>query len=120
MGDAAPEDTKGNSSIVSRFTKGSNPLQPLPNAANPYSLRTTRPSWSKPKPAGGENSTGQAVAESEDWRKNGPRIVLFIAGGATFSEIRGAYEVMKNYKRDILIGKQLNCYHNFKINILII
>ena len=108
MGDAAPEETKGNSSIVARFTKGSNPLQPLPNAANPYSLRTTRPSWSKPKPVGGENGTsGTASADSEDWRKNGPRIVLFIAGGVTYSEIRGAYEVMKNYKRDVLIGIRL-------------
>ncbi|KAI8614150.1 Sec1-like protein [Chytriomyces sp. MP71] len=92
----------------------SNALQPLPNAGNPYSLRTTRASWAtKPKitdnlgvgsgPGGAGGSKG-APEDAEDLRKNGARIVVFIMGGATFSEIRSCYEIMKEFRRDVIIG----------------
>ncbi|KAJ1560234.1 vacuolar sorting protein VPS33/slp1, partial [Cladochytrium tenue] len=94
-------------------------FRPSPNAANPYSLRTTRASWSRPRTAGGGGSGGgggggtgaaagaaldsAAAAELEDARRNGPRVVVFVMGGVTFSEMRAAYEVAAEYKRDVLI-----------------
>ncbi|KAJ3216032.1 vacuolar sorting protein VPS33/slp1 [Dinochytrium kinnereticum] len=107
-----PEDigsSKSTASAKSHSRAASNPLQPLPNAGNPYSLRTTRPSWAtkaKSTFSSGNDSSSvkMATAEEEEYRRNGPRIILFMLGGATFSEIRACYEVMKESKRDILIG----------------
>jgi hypothetical protein len=45
-------------------------------------------------------------------RKNGPRIILFILGGITSSEIRTCYDIMKSSQRDIVIGIYYN-YHAF-------
>ncbi|KAJ3236110.1 vacuolar sorting protein VPS33/slp1 [Chytriomyces hyalinus] len=89
-------------------------LQPLPSAGNPYSLRTTRASWAK-KPKlnmnegggfGGASAgaSGKGGEDADDLRKNGPRVVVFIAGGVTFSEIRSGYEIVKELKRDVIIG----------------
>ena len=100
---------------------GTNPLQP-------FSLRTTRPSWAlKSNKVGGVDNFGNSfgaggtsgIGESDDLRKNGPRIILFVMGGLTFSEIRSAYELIRDTKRDILIGKKnlivLILYFVFKI-----
>ncbi|KAJ3416988.1 vacuolar sorting protein VPS33/slp1 [Chytridiales sp. JEL 0842] len=55
----------------------------------------------------GSNSSsifGKNESEQEDLRKNGPRIILFIMGGMTFSELKAAHVVMTEQKRDIVIG----------------
>ncbi|KAL1917572.1 uncharacterized protein VTP21DRAFT_3965 [Calcarisporiella thermophila] len=52
------------------------------------SLRTTKPGWHK---------------KSEENRLSG-RIIVFIAGGLTFSEIRTAYEIFRQYDREVIIG----------------
>ncbi|KAI9324087.1 Sec1-like protein [Zopfochytrium polystomum] len=41
---------------------------------------------------------------ADEYRRNGPRIVFFILGGMTLSELRSAQEVMHELKRDIIIG----------------
>lgn len=104
----------GPASTKSIFTKGptTNPFTPLPNAANQYSLRTTRPSWSRPNSAiksgmnvGASSPLGGTMKEDEeDLRKNGARIVVFVMGGMTFSEVRATYELIKEQKRDVLFG----------------
>jgi len=69
------------------------------------SSKLTRPSWAK---KASDRSSG-AVSENnvEDLRKNGGRIILFVLGGATYSETRSAYEIMKELRREVIIGKSL-------------
>ena len=38
--------------------------------------------------------------------KNVPRVIVFVIGGVSFSEIRCAYEVTNNFKNwEVIIGK---------------
>ncbi|KAJ9075040.1 syntaxin binding protein 1 [Entomophthora muscae] len=55
------------------------------------SLRVNRPTWQKKSDAGPSKAQGG-------------RILVFIAGGLTYSEIRSVYEISKVIKRDVLIG----------------
>ncbi|KAJ3039950.1 vacuolar sorting protein VPS33/slp1 [Rhizophlyctis rosea] len=88
-----------------------NALQP-PDPNYPNSLRTTRPSWATKRPvgkkeddaAGGSGEKEKKEEASGDLRKNGPRIILFVLGGVTFSEMRSAYEVMRETGREVIIG----------------
>jgi len=41
--------------------------------------------------------------ELENTKKNG-RVVIFIAGGATFSEMRSVYELTSQYNREVILG----------------
>ncbi|KAI9476315.1 MAG: Sec1-like protein [Benjaminiella poitrasii] len=59
------------------------------------SLRTTKPTWSK-KP----NSTSSNSVRTS----NGAKLIIFVIGGATYSEIRSAYEIAETYNRDVFIG----------------
>ncbi|KAI8339302.1 Sec1-like protein [Blakeslea trispora] len=62
--------------------------------ANGVSLRTTKPTWAKRTNSvtGGLRST------------SGAKLILFVIGGATYSEIRSAYEIGQAYNRDVIIG----------------
>ncbi|KAJ3027855.1 UNVERIFIED_CONTAM: vacuolar sorting protein VPS33/slp1 [Siphonaria sp. JEL0065] len=117
----APQQAKA-SSIQKAFKSTNNALQPLPNAGNAYSLRTTRASWAtKPKIASGDASnpgTAAITADAEDLRKNGPRTIVFVMGGITYSEIRASYEVIKEYKRDVILGSTSIINSTQFINIL--
>ncbi|KAJ3195406.1 vacuolar sorting protein VPS33/slp1 [Irineochytrium annulatum] len=111
MEDGPPEDpSQTPKATTTKVTKSNNPLQPLPNASNPYSLRTTRPSWalkskvSSSSKSGDANANSASAGDGEELRRNGPRIILFVMGGLTFSEIRASFEVMKDTKRDVIIG----------------
>lgn len=100
---------------------------------NPYSLRTQRANWAsgaKKKmnnfnnslQAGGEDGEGAAsnplskatgvdagISESillNECRKNGPRLMVFVIGGITYSEIRSCYEIMREWRREVIIGKR--------------
>jgi len=35
---------------------------------------------------------------------SGPRVIVFIAGGATFSEMRTIYEISEAYKKEVILG----------------
>ncbi|KAI8848073.1 hypothetical protein BC829DRAFT_394673 [Chytridium lagenaria] len=48
----------------------------------------------------------------EEYRRNGPRVILFMLGGITFAEIRATHEVMKDSKRDIIIGRKKCLSHS--------
>ncbi|KAI8926873.1 Sec1-like protein [Entophlyctis helioformis] len=57
-----------------------------------------RPSWGTSHPS--DPSDGAVM----DYLKNGPRIIVLVLGGITQAELRAAYEVSHQYKRDIIIG----------------
>ncbi|KAF9454243.1 Sec1-like snare protein [Macrolepiota fuliginosa MF-IS2] len=58
----------------------------------PTSLRSSKPSWHKaPKPGAGVKDDKQ-------------RLIVFIAGGMSYSEIREAYQLSASLNKDIFIG----------------
>eukprot|EP00842_Homolaphlyctis_polyrhiza_P005104 jgi/Hompol1/5595/HPOL_004565-RA len=95
-----------------------------PDPNYPHSLRTTRTSWVNRKPgvktsgtkSGGANSSGTTGANSSgagaghdspekgDLRRNGPRVILFVLGGLTYSEMRSVYEITRDTQREVYIG----------------
>ncbi|KAJ3108954.1 vacuolar sorting protein VPS33/slp1 [Phlyctochytrium planicorne] len=85
----------------------------------------TKPSWASRKPVASAgvseavngrlstssssstlNSVAGAVAlpSSDELRRNGPRIIIFMMGGVTFSEIRSCNEILREFSREIFIG----------------
>ncbi|KAI8888916.1 Sec1-like protein, partial [Backusella circina FSU 941] len=62
--------------------------------ASGVSLRTTKPTWSKK--ANGGVSTPRL--------SNGAKVIVFVIGGVTYSEIRSAYEVSQAHNRVVFIG----------------
>ncbi|KAI3636808.1 hypothetical protein MIR68_005075 [Amoeboaphelidium protococcarum] len=74
------------------------------------SLRTTKPSWHKKSPSIDASATGGSVPTSPqqqqavDDKQKGGRIILFIVGGVTYSEIRAIYQISNLIKREIFIG----------------
>eukprot|EP01108_Squamamoeba_japonica_P004423 TRINITY_DN3496_c0_g1_i1.p1 TRINITY_DN3496_c0_g1~~TRINITY_DN3496_c0_g1_i1.p1 ORF type:complete len:384 (+),score=201.41 TRINITY_DN3496_c0_g1_i1:780-1931(+) len=61
------------------------------------SLRSAgKPKWAKKK--AGAKDTG------DDEQFAGPRLIIFVAGGVTLSEMRVVYELSASLKRDIIIG----------------
>ncbi|KAL0138132.1 Sec1-like protein [Mucor lusitanicus] len=60
------------------------------------SLRTTKPTWSK--------KTGNGGAAGSPRTSNGAKLIVFVIGGATYSEIRSVYEIADTFNRDVYIG----------------
>ncbi|KAH8551198.1 Sec1-like protein [Umbelopsis sp. PMI_123] len=58
------------------------------------SLRTTKPTWSKKT-----NSMGGTPRNP-----TGAKLIIFVAGGMTYSEMRSAYEMADIHNRDVIIG----------------
>ncbi|KAJ3092002.1 vacuolar sorting protein VPS33/slp1 [Quaeritorhiza haematococci] len=87
------------------------------STASSPALRTTKPSWAtrKATTAASVTSTssgasshsrdgsGRRGGEPEDLRVNGPRIILFMLGGMTFSEMRVCHEIIKETQREVMI-----------------
>jgi syntaxin-binding protein 1 len=71
---------------------GSGGLSPL---APSGSLRSARPTWHKAPSARMTNTEGKQ------------RLIIFIAGGVTYSEIRLAYTLGQQLGKDIYIGKSV-------------
>ncbi|KAJ1813697.1 syntaxin binding protein 1, partial [Coemansia sp. RSA 2599] len=91
------------------------------------SLRTARPTWQKrdsspsvtsagygggasaaisptsPPSAGGSRVSPTGRQSSRQQSQRG-RIILFVIGGVTFSEIRAAQEIARKYDREVLVG----------------
>ncbi|KAJ8326195.1 syntaxin binding protein 1 [Batrachochytrium dendrobatidis] len=70
-----------------------------------------KPSWATRKTSGGSVTNITSVAATsasskaeEDFRENGPRVILFVIGGITYSEMRAVFEAKKDLRRDIVIG----------------
>ncbi|KAI8384493.1 Sec1-like protein [Radiomyces spectabilis] len=62
--------------------------------ASGVSLRTTKRTFEKRTP------TSPIQARSS----NGAKLIVFVIGGVTYSEIRSVYELAEMYKRDVYIG----------------
>lgn len=86
-----------------------------PDRHKVVSLRSTKPTWATKTPqllaqmqaAALETDPIKRAQEGEreeDLRRNGGRVVVFVLGGMTFSELRSAYEVMKKERRDVTVG----------------
>jgi syntaxin-binding protein 1 len=67
-----------------------------PDSGGPPLLRNTKPSW----------ATRKSVKEAapKELRANGPKVILFMIGGITYSEMRSVYEVMADRGREVIIG----------------
>lgn len=66
------------------------PVEPERNTASGQgSLRTNRPAWAKGR-------THTDVPRQ--------RVIVFVAGGATYSEVRSVYELSEAYSRDVVLG----------------
>ncbi|CAO3662477.1 unnamed protein product [Umbelopsis vinacea] len=63
--------------------------------ATGVSLRTTKPTWSNKK----TNSMGGTPRNP-----TGAKLIIFVAGGMTYSEIRSAYEIADMHNREVIIG----------------
>jgi hypothetical protein len=57
-----------------------------------------RPKWGK------EVLNVPGTKTDDDYRRNGPKIILIVMGGLTFGETRAVYELAAKYKREIIIG----------------
>ena len=84
-------------------------LQAHASIASNTAASRKKPSWATRKTANSIESTSALLAPTDpttqpDLRANGPRIILFVLGGMTHSEIRAASEVRKEMQRDVLIG----------------
>jgi syntaxin-binding protein 1 len=55
------------------------------------SLKKSQPAWAKGK-------------EKQETTLSGPRVIVFVIGGVTFSEIRAMGELMEAHHREIIIG----------------
>ncbi|CAO3693040.1 unnamed protein product [Rhizopus stolonifer] len=62
-------------------------------SASGVSLRTTKTNWAKKS-----NSIHGSRSTS------GAKLIVFVIGGATYSEIRSVYELAQVYQRDVFIG----------------
>ncbi|KAJ3289911.1 vacuolar sorting protein VPS33/slp1 [Rhizoclosmatium sp. JEL0117] len=76
----------------------------------------TKGTWATSRAGGSSLNRGASSKESSSLipgsnrldanvlRNNGPRIILFMLGGMTFSEMRSANEIMVENQREVLIG----------------
>jgi syntaxin-binding protein 1 len=67
-----------------------------PDSGGPPQLRNTKPSWATRKAA--------PKVEVKKLSASGPKVIVFIIGGMTYSEMRTAYEVMAEKGREVIIG----------------
>lgn len=81
-----------------------------PDPNHPYSLRTTRTTWANKRVAnsgpGSLNASGKTddQPDENEFRRNGARVILFTLGGMTYSEMRCAYEITRDDKREVFFG----------------
>jgi len=95
----SPQGLSASSSVSLRST--SLRASPQPNGP-PTSLRSAKPSWHRaPRPGGAASSQLAVAADREPVRQ---RVITFVAGGLTYSEIRAAYTLAGQLNRDIYIG----------------
>ena len=85
------KDSPANLSTSSSL-RHSSPVSPTTPTSG--SLRSAKPSWHRAAP-----KTGSAVAEIRQ------RVLVFVAGGMTYSEMREVYLLSKSLNKDIIIGK---------------
>lgn len=83
------------------FSKGDKDTLVATDPKFPFSLRTTRAQWVHEKK---EAITPIVTDGKGQSTKSGPPIIVFMLGGLSFSEMRVAYEITKEWNRDVYIG----------------
>ena len=78
--------------LTSSSSLRSTPISPITPTSG--SLRSAKPSWHKAAP-----KTGTAVEIRQ-------QVLVFVAGGMTYSEMREVYLLSKSLNKDIIIGEQ--------------
>ncbi|KAA1136315.1 vacuolar sorting protein VPS33/slp1 [Puccinia graminis f. sp. tritici] len=63
---------------------------PASSGGAPTSLRSAKPSWQRPR---------SKIAPA-----NRERLMVFVAGGLTYAEVRAAYEISEAHSKDVIIG----------------
>lgn len=80
-------------SLVSSSSMRASPVSPSPITPTSGSLRSAKPSWHKATP---KNGIMPRIRE---------RVLVFVAGGMTYSEMREVYSLSKSANKDIIIGE---------------
>eukprot|EP00668_Euglena_longa_P041600 GGOE01054770.1.p1 GENE.GGOE01054770.1~~GGOE01054770.1.p1 ORF type:complete len:609 (+),score=216.48 GGOE01054770.1:92-1918(+) len=76
--------------------------EPAQAAPTGKSLRGNRgPQWTSSR---GSSSSTVPENDLSKLQLSGPRLIVFVVGGVTYSEIRSAYEVMRESKREVIVG----------------
>ncbi|KAJ3117284.1 Syntaxin-binding protein 3, partial [Phlyctochytrium bullatum] len=82
-------------------TKGRKFMEPIKRQGGPgkvLKFKSFQPTWAcKCLPH-------RPLPEAEAYRKNGPRLIFFVVGGVTYSEIKVAYDLTKLMERDVIVG----------------
>jgi len=73
--------------------EGSSPKSEVSDKSGISMRKSDKPRWASDK-----------SKKKSEINTSGPRFIVFIAGGATFSEIRTIYDVAASTKKEILIG----------------
>ncbi|CEH18084.1 sec1-like protein [Ceraceosorus bombacis] len=68
----------------------------------PTSLRSAKPTWAQKGRGGGHSGGSSNHAERADITRQ--RVLVFVAGGMTYSEVRSAYQVSDRLAKDVYIG----------------
>jgi len=66
-----------------------------PSSSSQSLRKATQPKWAE---------KGKRKSEKTTPISSGARVIIFIAGGMTFSEMRSAYELAQKHKREVIIG----------------
>lgn len=91
----------GASGLVSTVTGSSNSSASL--RPQPSSLRSAKPTWhQKGRPGASGGGSGASMGGLDTSRQ---RLIVFVAGGMTYSEVRSAYEVSEKMGKDMYIGE---------------
>ena len=85
----SPNDSPDNHSSLANVGRGEGSIIPFNG--------NFKPTWGASKPSD-EN------ADSVDYLRNGPRIIVFVVGGLSHTEMRVAYDSSIIHKRDVIIG----------------
>ena len=74
----------------------------------PSSLRSAKPTWhQKGRPGAGGMGSASSTSLGGAERGNGTRqrVIVFVAGGMTFSEVRSTYQISEKLGKDVYIGE---------------
>jgi syntaxin-binding protein 1 len=77
------------------------------NRSQPSSLRSAKPTWHQKGRAGGTGTSISSTTSTSIQDRGGgnrQRVIVFVAGGMTFSEVRSTYQVSERLAKDVYIG----------------
>eukprot|EP01027_Heterolobosea_sp_BB2_P007880 GEZU01011698.1.p1 GENE.GEZU01011698.1~~GEZU01011698.1.p1 ORF type:complete len:640 (-),score=194.46 GEZU01011698.1:182-2101(-) len=93
---AGSRTSRSSVSSASSTTSSHSLRKPKTSAAG-----STRASWASKR---GDKGDKDSKSKAPEIQTKGPRLIIFMLGGATYSETRSAYELTKELKREVIIG----------------